>query len=201
MACRVGLIDYGAAGNQESIRRALQEAGGDVIIVKDNDAFANVDKLVLPGVGGFHDVMGAINSSGLHDSIVSSIEKIPTLGICLGMQMMATIGFEYGETNGLDLIEGEVRRMECKGPIPHIGFNKLEIVNDSALFKGINSDDEFYFMHSYEYVNYTDVMCLTSYYGHKFVSVVGRDHIFGVQFHPEKSRNAGIRLLKNFIDL
>lgn len=201
MTGKVGLIDYGAAGNQESIRRALVAAGADIQIVSTASDIQSVDKLVLPGVGGFKDVMEIIDGSGLHEVICESARKVPTLGICLGMQMMATLGFEFGETPGFDLIDGEVRKMECKGPVPHIGFNKLELVKDSPLFDGISSEEEFYFMHSYEYVNYTDVLSLTTYYGHKFVSAVARDSLFGVQFHPEKSREAGIRLLKNFVEL
>ena len=201
MGCKLGLIDYGAAGNLESIRQALLAAGADVTIVDKEDGFSAVDKLVIPGVGGFHDVMGFIESSGVRNIIAESVEKKPTLGICLGMQMMATLGFEFGETPGLDLIEGEVRKMRCKGPVPHIGFNNVEIIKDSPLFNGIKSDDEFYFMHSYEFVNYTNVIGLTKYYGHRFVSAVARDHIFGVQFHPEKSRSAGLAVLKNFIEL
>lgn len=201
MTGKIGLIDYGAAGNQESIRRALIEAGADVLIISDVAGFSRVSKLVLPGVGGFHDVMEIIKSSGLHEAILESAKVKPILGICLGMQMMATLGFEYGETEGLNLIDGEVRKITCKGPIPHIGFNRLEQVSDSPLFKGISAEDEFYFMHSYEFVNYTDILSLSSYYGHKFVSAVGQNHLFGVQFHPEKSREAGIKLLRNFINL
>ncbi len=201
MTGKIGLIDYGAAGNQESIRRALIEAGGDVLIVSDAADFSKVSKLVLPGVGGFHDVMAIIKSSGLYEAILEAAKVKPILGICLGMQMMATLGFEYGETKGLNLIDGEVRKITCKGPIPHIGFNRLEQMGDSPLFKGISAEDEFYFMHSYEFVNYTDILSLSSYYGHKFVSAVGQNHLFGVQFHPEKSREAGIKLLRNFINL
>jgi imidazole glycerol phosphate synthase glutamine amidotransferase subunit len=201
MMDKIGLIDYGAAGNQESIRRALIEAGGDVLIVSDAVGFSKVNKLVLPGVGGFHDVMSGIKSSGLYEAILEAAKVKPILGICLGMQMMATLGFEHGETKGLDLVDGEVRKIDCKGPIPHIGFSRIEKIGDSPLFKGISAEDEFYFMHSYEFVNYTDVLSLSSCFGHKFVSAVGCEHIFGVQFHPEKSREAGIKLLKNFINL
>ena len=201
MVYKVGLLDYGQAGNHESIRRALIVAGAEVIVLTDAYGFDKVDKLVLPGVGSFSHVMKTINDSGLHNVIVETIKRVQTLGICLGMQMMASVGFEHGETKGFDLIDGEVRKMDCNGPVPHLGFSKIEILKDIPLFAGLGGHDEFYFMHSYEYVNYTNVVSLTSYYGHKFVSAVGNGHIFGVQFHPEKSRAAGIRLLKNFIEM
>jgi glutamine amidotransferase len=198
---KIGLIDFGVMGNIDSVRRALSAAGGDVVIVSDARGFASADKLVLPGVGGFHEAMEEIRRLELHDAIRSAIESKITLGICLGMQILASIGYEFGETEGLNLIQGEVKLMECKGPVPHIGFNTVETVTEYKLFKEIAPDSEFYFMHSYEFVNYTDVAGLTDHFGHKFVSAVARENIHGVQFHPEKSREQGIQLLKNFIDL
>lgn len=201
MACRVGLIDFGATGNIESIRRALTTAGAEVVILSEADQFSGVDKYVLPGVGSFHEVMGTLRRRGLEAPIRAAAESKPTLGICLGMQILASLGFEYGETIGLDLIDGEVRLMQCKAAVPHIGFNHVERVGGLELFSGIDMEAEFYFMHSYEFVNYTDVAGLTSYDRHCFVSAVARDHLYGVQFHPEKSREHGIQLLKNFIEL
>jgi imidazole glycerol phosphate synthase glutamine amidotransferase subunit len=116
------------------------------------------------------------------------------------MQILSKIGFEYGKTNGLGLIEAEVRPMVVDAKVPHVGFNSIEIIKKSNLFKGLDNK-EFYFMHSFEVVNYTDVVSLTQYYGHKFVSSIEKENIYGVQFHPEKSREAGIELLKNFINL
>lgn len=201
MVAKVGLIDFGSMGNIESIRRALTAAGADVSIITTPNQFAGVDKYVLPGVGSFPEVMGALRLRGLENSIREAAESKPTLGICLGMQMLASAGFEYGENAGLGLIEGEVRLMQCKAAVPHIGFNRVEVVGDSPLFAGIDDDADFYFMHSYEFVNYTDVAGLSTYGDHRFVSAVSRGNLYGVQFHPEKSRDHGIRLLKNFIEL
>lgn len=201
MVCKVGLIDYGSMGNIESIRRALSAAGGDVTIIQDANEFSGVDKYVLPGVGSFHEVMDEIRRRELYEPIRTAAKSKPTMGICLGMQMLASVGFEFGETVGFDLIEGEVRRMKCKAAVPHIGFNQVQVIGDSPLFRGIVEEAEFYFMHSYEFVNYTNVCGLSSYGQHRFVSAVSSGDLYGVQFHPEKSREQGIQLLKNFIEM
>jgi imidazole glycerol-phosphate synthase subunit HisH len=201
MGSKVGLIDFGSMGNIESIRRALIAAGAEVKVIRDAGEFGGVDRYVLPGVGSFQKVMETIRAHGMESPIHEAALRKPTLGICLGMQILATLGFEYGETSGLGLIDGEVRLMQCKAAVPHIGFNHVELVTESPLFAGIEADSEFYFMHSYEFVNYTDVSALTSHGQHRFVSVVNRGNLYGVQFHPEKSREPGIRLLKNFIEM
>lgn len=201
MKGKVGLVDFGSMGNIDSIRRALTAAGGDVVCIRDADSFSAVEKLVLPGVGAFHEAMEEIHKRGLFQPIRAAAENKPTLGICLGMQILASVGYEYGETPGFDLIEGEVKLIECKSAVPHIGFNNIQLVKDSPLFSGLDETSEFYFMHSYEYVNYTNVIGLTTYGQHKFVSAIARENLYGVQFHPEKSREQGLHLLKNFIEL
>jgi glutamine amidotransferase len=124
----------------------------------------------------------------------------PTLGICLGMQILSTLGFEYGTTDGLALVNAEVKPMLVNAKVPHMGFNTVELMTANKLFEGLENE-EFYFMHSYEVVNYTDIVTLTGYSGHKFVSSIQKENLYGVQFHPEKSREAGIKLFKNFIAL
>jgi glutamine amidotransferase len=131
---------------------------------------------------------------------VLSKNKKPVLGICLGMQILSSLGFEYGQTKGLSLIKAEVRPMLIDAKIPHVGFNTIEVTKKNDILNGLENK-EFYFMHSFEVINYTDITSLTEYAGHKFVSSIQKDNIYGVQFHPEKSRDAGIELLKNFINL
>jgi len=197
MTIPVGLIDYGRSGNIYNVKKALELAGADVrIIGKDRD-FDNVEKLVLPGVGCFKDAMEHIGD--FQGELVDKMQRMPTLGICLGMQILAKIGYEYGETRGLNLIDAEVKKIEVKCKVPHLGWGCLEIVRNTPLLDGIAEKDYFYFMHSYEVINYTDVVALTHFCDHRFVSVIQKENIFGVQFHPEKSRNAGIRLLENFL--
>ncbi|MFA4825881.1 MAG: imidazole glycerol phosphate synthase subunit HisH [Methanoregula sp.] len=195
----VGLLDYGRSGNQASVKNALEVSGASVNIICNGSDFDHIDKIVLPGVGNFRDAMEHIHP--LQDVLVENIRSKPTLGICLGMQILCKLGFEGGETRGLGIIDAEVKKMEVKGKVPHLGWGNLEILKSSPLLDGLTTHDNFYFMHSYEVVNFTDVIALTNYCDHKYVSLIQKGSVFGVQFHPEKSRNSGIRLIKNFLSL
>ena len=194
----IGVVNYGIAGNIHSVKKAIEKAGGKTLVINKPSDFNLVDKLVIPGVGSFKDAMQELES----DNFIESIQEFdkPILGICLGMQIMADLGFEFGKTKGLGLVEAEVKPILCEDKIPHMGFNKISIKTFNALLSGIE-DEEFYFMHSYEMVNYTDVAALTKYKGYSFVSAIHKRNLYGVQFHPEKSREAGIKLLSNFIKL
>lgn len=196
----IGLINYGIAGNIHSIKKAIEKAGGTVKIVNNEDELNSVDKIIIPGVGSFKDAMSELEKDELLEPLKQAIQSKPTLGICLGMQILSTLGFEYGKTQGLGVIQAEVKPMLVDAKVPHMGFSRIELIKPNKLFNGLENE-EFYFMHSYEMVNYTDIATLTSYAGHKFVSSVQKDNLYGVQFHPEKSREAGIKLFKNFIDL
>jgi len=194
----IGIINYGIAGNIHSVKKALEKAGGKTLIINGPSDFPLVDKLVIPGVGSFK---GAMNELENH-ALIGSIKKFdkPILGICLGMQILAELGFEFGKTKGLSLIEAEVKPILCDGKIPHMGFNRIYVKTPNKLLQGVENE-EFYFMHSYEMVNYTNISALTKYNGHTFVSAIYKENIYGVQFHPEKSRKAGIKLLSNFVKL
>ncbi len=200
MENRVGIVNYGIAGNIHSIKKALVKAGAETVIIDKPDEFGNVDKIVIPGVGSFKDAMEELHGSGLISVLKEEISKKPTLGICLGMQILSTLGFEYGKNRGLGVVDAEVKPMIADAKIPHMGFNHLEVKRHTKLLDGVENE-AFYFMHSYEMVNYTDIVSLTDYAGHKFVSSIQKENIFGVQFHPEKSRDAGIQLFRNFINI
>lgn len=198
MSSLIGIVNYGIAGNVHSIKKAIEQAGGKVHVINDVEDFKVIDKIVIPGVGSFKDAMNELDQGGFIDSLKTT-EK-PMLGICLGMQILTSIGFEYGQTKGLELVNGEVKPVLCDAPVPHVGFNKIDVVNECDLLAGIENE-EFYFMHSFEVVNYTDITALTEYAGHKFVSAIHKNNLYGVQFHPEKSRDAGIELFRNFVEL
>ncbi|MBU1659480.1 imidazole glycerol phosphate synthase subunit HisH [bacterium] len=195
----IGIINYGMAGNIHSIIKAVEKAGGTLKVVNFKEELKNVDKIIIPGVGSFKDAISELKSSDLFDTLKEQIKIKPTLGICLGMQILSSVGFEYGKTEGLCGINAEVRPMLIDAKIPHMGFNTVDVIKPSILFSGIENK-EFYFMHSYEVVNFHDVLSTTAYASHQFVSSIQKGNLFGVQFHPEKSREAGIRLFKNFIE-
>lgn len=197
MSTHVGLLNYGNSGNTYNVQKALELAGARVTMVQSRADLDSVDRIVLPGVGCFKDAMS--NLAGIHDELIRQIRQKPTLGICLGMQILSRVGYEFGETPGFDFVDAEVKKMEAKGKVPHLGWGTLSIVRPSPILDGITEKDNFYFMHSYEVVNYTEVVALTDYCSHKFVSVIQKGEIFGVQFHPEKSRKAGIKVLENFL--
>lgn len=196
----IGVVNYGIAGNIHSIKKALEQAGADYTIVETEEQLARVDKIILPGVGSFKDAISELHNDGLLGPLKRYIPQKPTLGICLGMQILSNIGYEFGKTEGMGVFDAEVKPILCAASVPHMGFNKIKVVNDNQLLAGVD-EEYFYFMHSYEVVNYTDIAALTTYKGHQFVSAIAKGNVFGVQFHPEKSRAAGIQLFKNFVNL
>ena len=198
MSSMVGIVNYGISGNIHSIKKAIEKAGANTLVVNSPSDFDLVDKVVIPGVGSFKNAMQELENNGLIASL-KEFDK-PILGICLGMQILSKLGFEFGKTRGLGLLDAEVKPIICDAKIPHMGFNKIQVVNPNKLMKGLQ-DKEFYFMHSYEVVNYTDIVALTKYGNHSFVSAIHKGNLYGVQFHPEKSRKAGIKLLSNFIEM
>ncbi len=203
MKQKVGVIDYGVSGNMLSITRAIENAGALSRIISRPEDLLAIDKLVIPGVGSYVDGMEKLHESSLVEPLIEFCysKNKPILGICLGMQILSKVGFEYGETKGLALIDAEVKKVTCKGVVPHMGFNTINPIKNSYLLKGISADDLFYFMHSYELCNYTDVLTLTNYADHTFVSAVEKDNVIGVQFHPENSRAAGLTVFRNFINI
>jgi glutamine amidotransferase len=202
----VAIIDYGMC-NLDSVRRAVEECGGTPIVTDRAEDIEAATHIILPGVGSFRDGMHNLKQRSLdtilHEQVVG--RQIPFLGICLGMQMLATKGWEGGETDGLGWIDGEVKKLEPRGKerrIPHIGWNEVSVNGESPLLQGLARDTDFYFVHSYHFEcrREQDVLARTSYCG-GFVSAVGRGHVFGVQFHPEKSQRAGFHVLRNFLSL
>lgn len=202
----VAIIDYGMS-NLGSISHALEECGGEVVIIDNPEDLETATHIVLPGVGAFCDGMKNLKKNGWIPAIKKAAvdDKVPFLGICLGMQLLADKGYEMGESAGLGLIPGEVKKMEPSSPaekIPHVGWNEIYRTTDSPLLNNIADGTDFYFVHSYRFIpkNKNDILTTTPYCG-GFVSVVARDNIYGTQFHPEKSSRSGFTLLTNFLEL
>ena len=202
----VAIVDYGMC-NLDSVARAVEECGGSPLVTHRAGDLATANRIILPGVGAFSDAMHNIKARSLDIILTEQVleNRIPFLGICLGMQLLMTIGWEGGETAGLGWIEGEVQRLEPFGEdtrIPHIGWNEVNIARESPLFADIGSARDFYFVHSYHVCPQAqhDTIAYTPY-GKGFVSAIQRDMIFGVQFHPEKSQRLGFHVIKNFLAL
>lgn len=201
---KIAVVNFGM-GNLGSVRRAFEDIGVDVTVANHPTALYDSDKIVLPGVGAFTEGMECLINSGwvnaLNDVVIQ--QGKPVLGICLGMQMLATSGHEGGETKGLDFIPGKVQRLDtigCKLRIPHVGWNDVSCRKQDVLFDGIPDMSDFYFVHSYAFVpaNQEHLLATTSY-DCDVTAVVRNGNIFGCQFHPEKSSKAGRQLLRNFM--
>lgn len=201
---QICIINYGM-GNIHSVYNAVKELGYNPIVSNQCDEISNSDIFILPGVGAFETAMKSLNLLGLTDKIKNQVlvKKKRILGICLGMQLFAEYSEEGNIINGLSLIPGKVLDLKKKINlrVPHIGWNSIEIMQDSKLFKNIGSNQDFYFVHRYFYECKQEYKISTTNYGLNFTSAIQMDNIYGVQFHPERSHNIGIRLLKNFLTI
>lgn len=200
----IAIIDYDA-GNIRSVEKALQFLGQEVKITRDREEILGADKAVLPGVGSFGDAMGKLHQYGLVEVIRQVAEKkTPFLGICLGLQLLFERSDESPGVEGLGILKGEILRIpEGEGrKIPHMGWNSLELRNQGRLFAGISGEPYVYFVHSY-YLKARDeqVVKATTEYGVTIHASVEQDNIFACQFHPEKSSDTGLKILKNFVEL
>ena len=205
----LAVIDYGS-GNLKSVSQALSKAVGqsglrqEVVVTSNPSDLYLAERVVLPGVGAFGDCMSGLQGvPGMIDAIQDIIleQGKPFLGICVGMQLMADVGTEDGRHNGLSWIQGEVVPLpRGHWKVPHMGWNSLRFLTDHSVFKGIPQNTDFYFVHSYHFTCEKMKYCLaTTDYHVPICSIVGRDNILGVQFHPEKSQSQGIRFLTNFL--
>jgi len=195
----IAIVDYGA-GNLVSVKKALDWLGQDCAITADPAAVHNADKVILPGVGHFSST-SALEQTGLQQAIADGIaRKTPFLGICVGMQWMFEGSEESPETRGLGLFPDQCTHFPANVKSPHVGWNQLEIAPNSRLFRDVSPSPFVFFTHSFRVpTNASTVACCE--YGGKFSAAVEQDHLFGVQFHPEKSGDTGLKILNNFCSL
>jgi imidazole glycerol-phosphate synthase subunit HisH len=196
----IAVIDY-KMGNLRSVEKGFTAAGVSGVVVTGDPAVVRAARgVVLPGVGAFRDAAANLRDSGMRDVVIErAAAGIPLLGICLGMQLFVTSGFEDGEWEGLGLVPGSCERLPGGVKVPHIGWNTVGYPRPSRLFDGIPPESAFYFVHSYRVVPADESAAIgRTEYGVTFASAVQADNIFGVQFHPEKSSECGLKVLSNF---
>ena len=198
----VALIDYGV-GNLFSLNSSFGMIGEEAVVTADPQMIHAADRVILPGVGAFGDAARKLRESGLDETVrEEAASGKPLMGICLGMQLLFDRSYEYGEHQGLGLLRGEIRPIaEQITPglkIPQMGWNALNIQKESSLLQDIREGEYVYFVHSFSAVNCQDRLIATTSYGGELTACVGRDNVWGCQFHPEKSGSVGLKILKNF---
>ena len=199
----IGIVDYGC-GNIKSLRNALYELDIENDLISSPQLFANYKKIIIPGVGSYSNAIDKIKKKGFEKEIrnFAKLNK-NILGICVGMQILSEVGYEGGANKGLGLIEGEVGLISNDSNISHVGWNNITIKKESKLFRGIKNNTDFYFVHSYclDLKNEKEISTSVNFYKKQITSSIEKENIFGVQFHPEKSLDSGLRILKNFSEL
>ena len=197
----IAIVDYGM-GNLKNVYKALKNIGVEAEITSNPACIKEADKIILPGVGAFKDAIYRINASGLRQVLDESVtQSKPIMGICLGMQLLFEKSYENGIYEGLGYIPGKIVKLDVPLKVPHMGWNTLEIVKDDPVFTDIPNGSYAYFVHSYYMEGSEAFISAYTTYSKRFGVAVQKDHIYGTQFHPEKSSAVGIRLLKNFVAL
>ena len=200
----VAIIDYGV-GNLFSLRSSFSAIGQEASVTSDPEEILAADRIILPGVGAFRDAAEKLRATGLDRTVKDAAASgKPLLGICLGMQLLFERSFEYGEYEGLGLLKGEIRPIAERIPsglkIPQMGWNSLRILHSSPLLKNTKDGEYVYYVHSYSAVGCDDSLLAVTNYGTALTACVGRGSVFGCQFHPEKSGETGLRILKAFCE-
>ncbi len=202
----LAIIDYGV-GNLFSLQCSLNKIGVENVVTSDVDVIKKADRIILPGVGAFGDAVKKLRESGMFEVVIDEAKKgKPLMGICLGMQMLFEKSYEYGEYEGLGLIKGEIVSLKGRIPedldIPHMGWNALHFHNaKNELFKYINEGDCVYFVHSYFGVECDEALIASAEYGIDVTAAVAKNNVYGCQFHPEKSGDVGLKILKAFCEI
>ena len=202
----IGIVDYNM-GNLASVINAFEIVGADIAVESDPAKLKEYDKLILPGVGAFGDAMEHLKENGMDEAVKAyAASGKPLLGICLGMQLLFESSEEFGSSQGLGLIEGKVvafdeSKFDHKLKVPHMGWNEMFKQNDISLFDGLDDEFYLYFVHSFHAVCDDKYAIGKTYYGYEFVSAVNKDNIYGIQPHPEKSHENGLKIIENFVKL
>ena len=201
----IAIVDYGV-GNLFSLQSSLKMIGAEAVVTGDEAVIAAADRIILPGVGAFGDAAAKLRAGGMDKAVIrEAAAGKPLLGICLGMQLLFDKSYEYGQHEGLGLIRGNIVGMEGTIPpelkIPHIGWNALHLVGEHPLWKYIKNGDFVYFVHSFYGIDCSESVIATAEYGHELTAAVAQGNVMGCQFHPEKSGEVGLNILKAFCEM
>ncbi len=200
----IAIIDYDA-GNLRSVEKAINYVGEQTIITSDRDIITSADKVILPGVGSFGDAMDKLKNHNLINTIYDVVDKqIPFLGICLGLQLLFEESEETPNVSGLGILKGKIKKIPANNniKIPHMGWNSLDIKKDAKLFKNMSQKEYVYFVHSYYLqADDEDIVAATTEYGTHIHASIESNNVFACQFHPEKSSNVGLQILRNFVQM
>jgi len=204
MSDKVLILDY-KTGNVDSVIKAVKILGSEPIFSFEKEKIDQSKKIILPGQGSYNYAMKQLINLNLVEYLKKKIDKenIPSLGICLGMQILSSIGKENENTQGLNLIPGETKMLKNNPhKLPHLGWNSVKFVKDDKLFDGLKDNQDYYFIHSFYFdCNKNENIIATSEYNQKFPSIIKKDKIYGIQFHPEKSLKSGLKILENFLNI
>jgi len=198
---KIGILKLPNRGNLNSIKDALEYCDANAGFIETNDDFNKFDKIVLPGVGAFNKTIENIIDKDMKNELVVNVKNKITLGICLGMQLFAKSSDEIQLTEGLNILNCNVKKIKTKYPLPVIGYNNIKITSDNKLLKNIDESDQFYFMHSYAVSSTENQIASVKYHNTEYTAAVAKDNVFGVQFHIEKSKKSGIKVINNFLNL
>ncbi len=198
---KIGILKLSNFGNIYNIYKAIEYCGAKVGFIENSKDFSKFDKIILPGVGSFYNEIENLKKQNIKDELIYNIDKKITLGICIGMQLFADYSEEFERTEGLSIVKCGVKKIKTDKTLPVIGFNKIYINNKIDLLKDIDENDEFYFMHSYALEFNPNISASTKYHDVEYPSVFSKENIYGVQFHIEKSKQSGIKIIKNFLKL
>jgi glutamine amidotransferase len=198
---KIGILKLPNRGNLNSIKDVLEYCDANVGFIETKDDFNEFDKIVLPGVGAFNKAIENIIDKGIKNELVINVKNKITLGICLGMQLFAKSSDEIQLTEGLNILNCNVKKIKTKYPLPIMGYNNIKITSDNKLLKNIDESDQFYFMHSNAISSTENQIASVKYHDTEYTAAVNKDNVFGVQFHIEKSKKSGIKVINNFLNL
>lgn len=201
MTNKIGILKLENCGNISSLKNSFEYCGASIKFIENRIDFKNIDKILIPGVGSFSEFRKNLNNKEMFEDLLDNIKKKPTLGICIGMQVLGHKSEENGINEGLNIFNYNIEKIKTSKKLPIIGYNTINILKKNDLIKDINEKDLFYFMHSYAVETSKNDIANVKYYDTFYPSIIAKDHIFGVQFHIEKSKKSGLKIIQNFLNI